>query len=189
MMMMTPAPSESPSLNDAIDAPLHALELAEAHQVIQNLEQQDTLYGQVLQILIQKRISILQHDIDELPKQDDALRQLRKQCLRLEREREGLQKSLWPQALAPVQAAMIRMALPPEERETFDDVRERLKRTLRQVQQIQQHIEELLNDSLQWVNQSIGLLTQGIGPEKSTVYTPQGITRQPLPSNTLEANI
>jgi DNA repair exonuclease SbcCD ATPase subunit len=168
---------------------LATLERNEARQVIENLEHQHTLYSQVLELLIQKKLSILQHAIEELPGQDNALRQLRKECLRLESERETLQKTLWPLALAPVQAAMIRMALPAEERDTFDDVRDRLKRILRQVQQIQHHIEELLQDSLQWVNQSIGVVTQNMAPEKSTVYTPQGVTRQPLPSNTMETNI
>jgi hypothetical protein len=168
---------------------LPALHSSEAQQLIINLEQQNTLYGQVFQLLLQKKLSILQHAIEELPSQDDTLRQLRKECLRLEKERETLQKALWPQALTPVQATLIRLALPPKERATFDDVRERLKSTLRQVQQIQQNIEALLQDSLQWVNQSIGVLTAGMAPEKSTLYTPQGVTRQPLPSNTMEANI
>lgn len=175
--------------NNSLEGTLPALPLADAERVIQNLEQQQQVYAQVLQLLLQKKLSILQHSIDELAQQDDALRALRKESLNLERERESLQHSLWPQALAPVQAAMIRLALPPRQRQRFDEVRQQLKNTLHEVQHIQQHIENLLNDSLQWVNQSIGVLTRNMSPEKSTVYTPQGITRQPLPGNTMETNI
>jgi hypothetical protein len=152
---------------------------------LNNLMSQKQVYGQVHQVLLQKKVSILQQALEQFAEQDETLRQLRKQALQLEKQREQLQQVYWP-GQATVQAAEIRQAFPEPQRATFDGIRRELKQTLHQVQQAQHQVEQLLQDSLQWVNQSVALLKQHLVSGTATTYTAQGVTRPQLPTNTVE---
>jgi hypothetical protein len=147
----------------------------QAVAIVDNLEQQHQIYKQVEALLLQKKVSLLQQNVTELPEQDKALKSLRKQLDRLEGLRTQMVKEFWPHALEPVQAKMMILSMPQDQQKAFNQVRSDLKHTLNQVALLQEETQRLLQASLNWVNQSMAWVKHHIQSEKKELtYNAKG---------------
>ncbi|MFN9691777.1 MAG: flagellar protein FlgN [Vampirovibrionales bacterium] len=162
----------------------------QAVTMIDNLQQQLHIYRNVQDLLLQKKVSLLKQSVMDLPAQDKVLKKLRKQLDALEEGRMEMLKEFWPLALEPVHATMILLAMPTDQKEAFNLVRNDLKVTLTQVAHLQEETQRLLHASLDWVNQGMAWVKQHIqSGQKELTYTAQGKTKKNQSISTMQRQV
>ncbi len=162
----------------------------QAVAMIDNLQQQLAIYRNVQDVLLQKKVSLLKQSVTDLPAQDKVLKKRRKQLDALEEQRTQMLKAFWPLALEPVHATMILLAMPNDQKDDFNQVRNDLKVTLTQVTHLQEETQRLLHASLDWVNQSMAWVKQHIqGGQKELTYTAQGKTKKNQSISTMQRQV
>lgn len=184
-MMMNPSTS-----NNAHASVLSTLSPYQALTIIDNLKEQHAIYKQVQDVLLQKKVSILKQAVTDFPEQDKSLKAYRKQLDALEQKRLNLLHEFWPNALEPVHAKMMILAMPEDQRQIFNQVRSELKYTLDQVASLQAETQALLNASLDWVSQSMAWVKHHIQSEKKELtYTAKGTTKGSKTISTMQKQI
>lgn len=183
-------PQTSVSPSDAHVPILSQLTPYQAVAMIDNLQQQLNIYQTVQDVLLQKKVSLLKQSIMDLPAQDKILKKLRKQLDSLEEQRLQMLQEFWPLALEPVHATMILLAMPNDQKESFDHVRHKLKGTLTQVAHLQEETQRLLHASLDWVNQGMAWVKEHMqGAQKELTYTAQGKTKKSQRISTVQRQV
>ena len=162
----------------------------QAVAIIDNLQQQQTIYQTVQDILLQKKVSLLKQSITDLPAQDKVLKALRKNLDALEEQRTQMFHEFWPNALEPVHATLILLAMPLDQQDVFNQVRNELKATLTQVASLQEETQRLLHASLDWVNQGMAWVKQQMqAGQKELTYTAKGKAKKNKSITTMQRQI
>jgi hypothetical protein len=183
-------PHTTPLSPEAHTPVLSTLTPYQAVAIMDNLQQQLDVYRLVLDVLLQKKVSLLKQSITDLPTQDKVLKKQRKQLDALEEQRTQMLQAFWPHALEPVHATMILLAMPDDQKDAFNQVRNDLKVTLTQVANLQEETQRLLHASLDWVNQSMAWVKQHMqGGQKELTYTAQGKTKKNKSISTMQRQV
>jgi len=154
-------PHTTPLSPEAHTPVLSTLTPYQAVAIMDNLQQQLDVYRLVLDVLLQKKVSLLKQSITDLPTQDKVLKKQRKQLDALEEQRTQMLQAFWPHALEPTQVA-----------------------------NLQEETQRLLHASLDWVNQSMAWVKQHMqGGQKELTYTAQGKTKKNKSISTMQRQV
>jgi hypothetical protein len=157
--------------------------LTEAKQLITCLEAQAPLYEASLQQLLSKKVALLSNNLTQLTQADATLKELRKKLMPLEKERVAWLQQHWAALHLPAEVMPHTEALmavfPQPLRTDLKNVQLRLRRSLQQIEPLQQELTQLLTLSLRWVEQNLDWVRQHMATPTGGAYEVKGFTSKP----------
>ena len=143
--------------------------------LIESLTQMDALQAELLQVTLQKKQMILDRNYDELvrtlSRESKLLKMIEEQEKQLFSSAQTfLQSKGIKSQLELTITEILRLVFDPEEKRMLDETRKRLQDRLREIKRVNELNQQLINQSLSFIDFSLNLMIGG--EDEETTYSP-----------------